>query len=103
MTSLQSKWANYFGKLDYVETKINNSISQKFWRRPNLLGAVGGWKTNECKRMAMQRNSIARMSVVEAMEKNNERRIFEEIRKRFARQGNDLHKVRTYLCGHYLV
>jgi hypothetical protein len=36
MTSLQSKWANYFGKLDYVETKINNSISQKFWRRPNL-------------------------------------------------------------------
>ena len=36
MTSLQSKWANYFGKLDYVETKINNSVSQKFWRRPNL-------------------------------------------------------------------
>jgi hypothetical protein len=33
---LQSKWANYFGKLDYVETKINNSVSQKFWRRPNL-------------------------------------------------------------------
>ena len=40
----------------------------------------------------MQRNSIARRSVVGAMEKNNERRISKD-RKRFARQRNDLHKV----------
>ena len=41
--------------------------------------------------MAMQRNSIARMSVVEAMEKNNERRIL----KRFERDSRA--KEMTYI------
>ena len=41
--------------------------------------------------MAMQRNSIARMSVVEAMEKNNERRIS----KRFERDSRA--KEMTYI------
>ncbi len=41
---MHSNWANSLVELDYVETKTPSLSSQKFWRRPNPPGVVGGWK-----------------------------------------------------------
>ena len=102
MTSLQSKWANYFGKLDYMETKLtirfpkSSGVGQTSWER--WVGEkqmnVSEWQCNATVLRGGPSSERWKRIMKGALG------AFRIIRKRFARQKNDLHKVHNYLCGH---
>ena len=82
-----------------IQFPKSSGLGQTSWER------WVGEKTNECKRMAMQRTNIAMRSVVGrwkrimsgacAFQKNSK-----EIERDSFPRKDDLHKVHTYLCGH---